>query len=130
MDIGFPPRLVRFRGCEFFTPTCASEDKSFLGMASFLRKFVPDFSLHLLKKDKDFVWAVVCQKRFDDVKVKLKPPERLIHPVFDRPFVIQFDTSGFMLAQQQGDHLHPVMFGGSVLSDTERRYATSDKQLM
>ena len=72
------PEVVRLRGCEFFTPTCASEDKSFLEMASFLRKFVPDFSLHLLKKDKEFVWAVVCQKRFDDVKVKLKPPERLI----------------------------------------------------
>ena len=124
----------------FFTPTCASEVKSFLGMASFFRKFVPNFSLHaaplfdLLKKDKEFVWSVVCQKSFDYVKAKLKAPELLVHPLFDRPFVIQCDASGsavgFMLAQQHGDQLRPVMFGGRVLSDTERRYATIDKELL
>ena len=35
-----------------------------------------------------------------------------------------------MLAQQQGDQLRPVMFGGRVLSNTERRYATIDKELL
>ena len=58
----------------------------------------------------------------------------LVHPLFDRPFVIQCDVSdkaiSFMLAQQYDDQLRPIMFGGRVLTDVEQRYATIDKELM
>ena len=125
---------------KFSTPSCVSDVKSFLGMASFFRKFIPDFSVHaaplfdLLKKNKEFLWSDVCENSFNYIKAKLKAPEILVHPLFDRPFVIQSDASGsaigFMLAQQHGDQLRPVMFGGRVLSDVERRYATIDKELL
>ena len=125
---------------KFSTPSCASDVKSFLGMASFFRKFIPDFSIHaaplfdLLKKNKEFLWSDICENSFNYIKVKLKAPEILVHPLFDRPFVIQSDASGsaigFMLAQQHGDQLRPVMFGGRVLSDVERPYATIDKELL
>ena len=58
----------------------------------------------------------------------------LVHPLFDRPFVIQCNASdkgiGFMLAQQHDDQLRPIMFGGRVLTDIEQSYATIDKELL
>ena len=104
---------------------CASDIKSFLGMASFFRKFIPDFSVYaaclfdLLKKGREFIWSEECTKSFNYIKAKLKDPEMLIHSLLDRPFVIPCDASakviGFMLAQQHGDQLRPIMFGGRVI---------------
>ena len=58
----------------------------------------------------------------------------LVHPLFDRSFVIQWDASdkatGFMLAQRQDDQLRPIMFGARVLTEIDQRYATIDKELL
>ena len=106
----------------FFTCSCASDVKSFLGIASFFIKFMPNSCLFdLLKKGRNFVWSDDCQKSFDYIKAKLRDPALLVHPLFDRSFVIQCDASdkaiGFMLAQR-------------VLTDVEQRYATIDKELL
>ena len=95
----------------FFTPSCASDVKSFLGMAFFFRKFIPSFSLYavclfdLLNKGRNFVWSDECRKSFDYIKAKLRDPALLVHALFNRSFVIQCDASDkairFMLAQQQ-----------------------------
>lgn len=37
---------------------------------------------------------------------------------------------GFLLAQVHDDELRPITFGGRLLSDTEQRYATLDKELL
>ena len=64
----------------FFTPSCASDVKSFLGMASFFRKFIPSFSVYAtclfdqLKKGRNFFWSDECQKSFDYIKAKLRDP--------------------------------------------------------
>ena len=125
----------------FFTCSCASDVKSFLGIASFFIKFMPNFSVYaaclfdLLKKGRNFVWSDDCQKSFDYIKAKVRDPALLVHPLFDRSFVIQCDASdkaiGFMLAQRHNDQLRPpIMFGGRVLTDVEQRYATIDKELL
>ena len=127
---------------KFFTPSCASDLKSFLGMAFFFREFIPSFSAYaaclfdLLKKGRKFVWSVKCQKSFDFdcIKAKLRDPASLVYPLFDRPFVIEYEASDkairFMLAQQYDDQLRPIMFEGCVLTDIERKYATIDKELL
>ena len=109
-------------------------------MASFFRKFIPSFSVYgaclfdLLKKGRKFVCSDECRKSFGYIKANRRDPGLLVHPLFDRPFVIQCDASdkaiGFMLAQQYDDQLRPIMFGGRVLTDVEQRYATIDKELM
>ena len=49
----------------FFTPSCASDVKSFLGVASFFRKCIPSFSVYaaclfdLLKKGRNFVSSLI-----------------------------------------------------------------------
>ena len=124
----------------FFTPSCASDVKSYLGMVFFFRKVIPSFSVYaaclfdLLKKGRNFVWSDECRKSFDYIKAKLRDPALLAHPLFDRSFVIQCDASdkaiGFMLAQQHDDQLRPIIFAGRVLTDIEQRYATIDKELL
>ena len=95
----------------FFTPSCASDVKSYLGMVFFFRKVIPSFSVYaaclfdLLKKGRNFVWSDECRKSFDYIKAKLRDPALLVYALFNRSFVIQCDASDkairFMLAQQQ-----------------------------
>ena len=60
----------------FFTPSCASDAESFLGMVSFFRKFMSSFSVYaaclfdLLKKGRKIVWSDECRKSFDYIKAK------------------------------------------------------------
>ena len=71
---------------------------------------LPSFSVYaaclfdLLKKGRSFVWSNECQKSFDNIKAKLRDPALLVHPLFDRSFVMQYDASdktiSFMLAQR------------------------------
>ena len=124
----------------FNVPETCSEVKSFLGMASFFPKFVPHFSeyaaplFELLKKKRVFEWTDECERDFNFIKSKLQDPGILVHPQFDRPFIIHCDASGkaivFMLAQMYDDMLKPVMFGGRFLIEAEQRYATVDQELL
>ena len=81
-----------------------------------------------------FEWTDECERGFNFIKSKLQDPGILVHPQFDRPFIIHCDASGkaigFMLAQMYDNILKPIMFGGRVLSEAEQRYATVDKELL
>jgi hypothetical protein len=55
-------------------PTNASEIRSFLGLASYYRWFIKDFSkitkpmTRLLQKNKNFDWTNECQVSFEELK--------------------------------------------------------------
>ena len=66
--------------------------KGFLGMASFFRKFVDNFSskastLHsTLKKNKQqLIWTTECEESFCYVTFC----NILVHPNFEKPFIYQ-----------------------------------------
>jgi hypothetical protein len=52
------------------TPTTVTEVQSFLGLAGYYRRFIPDFSkiskpmTRLLQKDEKFVWTPKCEEAF------------------------------------------------------------------
>ena len=58
-------------------PTNVSEVRSFLGLASYYRKFVERFSkiaiplTNLLKKDQKFKWLDTCQHSFEELRQRL-----------------------------------------------------------
>ena len=58
----------------------------------------------------------------------------LVHPNFEKPFILISDASnktiGHILLQEIEGGLRPVLFGRRVLSDTEQRYNTTDKELL
>lgn len=59
------------------TPTDQRQLKSFLGLASYYRRFVWGFSSvtaplnHLQPKDKAFTWTVECEEAFNTLKCAL-----------------------------------------------------------
>ena len=125
---------------DFQRPSNVNELKSFLGMASYFRKFIDQFSeksaplYNLLKRNVNFEWSQTCEDSFTYIKLKLEDPTLLIHPDFDKPFILLTDASalavGFALTQEVDGCLRPIIYGGRVLSEAEKRYCTTDRELL
>lgn len=115
------------------SPTDATQVRQFLGLASYYRHFVPDFSkiaspLHnLLKRDATFQWTTECQAAFDTLKKLVVNAPILAYPQFqsEYPFILETDASakglGAVLAQLQADRkVHPIAFASRLLSVHKR----------
>ena len=95
--------------------------RSFLGLASYYRRFIQEFAkiahpLHaLLRKDTPFKWTPDSQEAFDELKNKLVTTPVLAYPDFTQNFYVETDASkqglGAVLAQMQEDNkLHPIAY--------------------
>lgn len=84
---------------DWLVPTIAKELHSFMGMASYYRRFVPHFSIiskpltNLLRKDTMLVWTVASQQSFEALKRALVQAHVLAIPNFSKPFVVETDAS-------------------------------------
>jgi hypothetical protein len=122
------------------TPTNVSEVRSFLGLASYYRKFVSGFSTiatpltALLHKDKAFEWSHTTQTAFDTLKDKLTTTPVLLIPDPMKPFTLTTDASDFaigaVLTQDQGKGEQPVAYESRKLSPAEQNYAMHEKELL
>jgi hypothetical protein len=80
-------------------PTNASEIQSFLGLASYYRRFIKDFSkiakpmTRLLEKNKDFDWSEECQASIEELKKQLTSAPVLILSDITKTFDIYCDAS-------------------------------------
>ena len=86
--------------------------RSFLGLASYYRRFVPNFSAvakPLTKKEVPFDWTDSCQESFVRLKELLTTSPILVLPDFERDFMLETDASGqglgAVLAQKEEDGL-------------------------
>ena len=81
-------------------PTCTKEVRSFLGLASYYRRFIRGFAsiaspLHALtSKSKDFVWTDACREAFDRLKEELSRAPVLVYPSPGNEFILDTDASG------------------------------------
>jgi hypothetical protein len=63
-----------------------SEIRSFLGLASYYRRFIEGFSkivkplTTLLEKDQEFKWTGACQSSFEELKKRLTTTPVLVMP--------------------------------------------------
>ena len=111
-------------------PSTVSEVRSFLGFASYYRRFVEGFAkvaapLHKLvaalggTKSKRGPgqsllshWSEECQQSFDALKRKLTTAPVLAYADFSLPFILEVDASysglGAVLSQEQGGKVHPI----------------------
>ena len=85
-----PKRIAAVR--QFATPHDVEAVKQFLGLASFYRKFVPNFTkiaelLHnLTRKDVQCEWTATCQHSFNCLKKRLVEGPFLVYPDFNQGF--------------------------------------------
>lgn len=122
------------------TPTNVSEMRRFLGMASWYRRFVKDFSTiispltELLRKNRKWVWTEGCERAFQCIKECLVTAPILTCPDFSKPFVVQTDASayglGAVLTQVYDDGEHVVCFLSRSLNKAERNYSTTERECL
>jgi hypothetical protein len=73
---------------------------SFLGLAGYYRRFIPDFSriakpmTELLKKEVKFVCSEACEKAFHTLRQHLTSAPVLVQPDNSKPFEVFCDASG------------------------------------
>jgi len=81
-------------------PTSVHEVRSFLGLAGYYRRFIPDFSkiakpmTKLLQKDVKFVWSQECEVAFTILCHLLTTAPVLAQPDVEKPFDVFCDASG------------------------------------
>ncbi|KAK3104661.1 hypothetical protein FSP39_007335 [Pinctada imbricata] len=121
-------------------PKNVTEVRSFLGLCSYYRKFVPNFAylagpLHTLtKKGRLFKWTDICQKSFEQLKQALTSPPILRNPDFAEPFILDTDASessiGAVLSQNIGGTERVCAYASRTLSKSERKYCVTRKELL
>ena len=127
--------------CDWPTPKCVKDVRSFHGFCNFYRAFIAGFSKMALplnaltKKGQPFVWTAAAQQAFDTLKRKVMEEPVLLHPILTQPFKLEADASGFAIGavlMQKGDNdkRHPVGFYSTTLMPAERNYDIYDLELL
>nr|GEV51260.1 reverse transcriptase domain-containing protein [Tanacetum cinerariifolium] len=121
-------------------PTTVKCIRSFLGHASFYRRFIKDFSkiarpmTRLLKKDTPFHFSKECVEAFQTLKRKLTEAPILIAPDWDMPFELMWDASDFaigvVLGQHQDKHFRPIHYANKTMTKAESNYTTTKKEML
>ena len=109
--------------------------RSFLGLASYYRKFVQDFAkiakplLDLLKKSLSEIWDEHCYRTFGELKRHLTSAPVLKFLEFKKSFEVHIDMSDFAIGGVIMQERRPVAFESKKLSDVERRWPTHEKEM-
>ena len=130
-------------------PSNAKEVHSFLGLASYYRRFIPQFAkwanpLHdlicpiVMKKTHariklpplqlnlpPFQWTAVHQKSFDKLKLALTTAPVLAYPDYGKPFLLETDASlkglGAVLSQEDSNsNMHVISYASRTLKPYEK----------
>ena len=126
---------------ELKRPNNEKELKSFLGAIQYLSKYIKNLSAQtdslrqLLKKDTEWTWTEKHTKAFENLEQKITEIPCLAHYNLDYPKVITIDAStkglGATLWQEQPNRkLKPISFASRFLSDTEKKYAINELELL
>ncbi|XP_011270284.1 hypothetical protein CAOG_08673, partial [Capsaspora owczarzaki ATCC 30864] len=123
-------------------PTDATGVREVNGLASFMRRHVPNYAelarpmTMLTRKNVPFVWSAECEKSFRAIQQALVQAPVLAYPDTSRPFEIFSDASDLALGgvlmqrSESGDGLHPVAYYSCVFTKPEINYSVYDKELL
>lgn len=125
----------------FPAPKTIKQLQSFLGLANYYRKFIPEFSkiaeplTKLLRgKTRRFNWDQIADRAFQLLKDALTTPPLLAYPDFKQSFNLTTDASnealGAVLSQGSPGKDRPIAYASRTLNKTERRYSTIEKELL
>ena len=125
---------------EWPRPKSVHDVRSFLGLASYYRRFVRGFSemarplTQMTRAGVEWDWSTAQHQAFNRLKLALTTAPVLKLPDFERQFVVTTDASdaavGAILEQDFGNGLQPVAFASRKLNDAEMRYSASERELL
>ena len=126
---------------DFPRPQNLKQLRSFLGLASYYRRFIPKFSqvatplYALTKKDAPYQWNSSCQDTFEQLKQKLVQAPVLAFLDFSKHFILETDASrvglGAVLSQEQEDgRPKPLCYASRTLQAHERNYGVSELEAL
>ena len=115
--------------------------RSFLGLTSYYRRFVPGYAkiarpLHeLTSAQAEFLWTNDCEAAFQKLKKSLTAAPVLEFPNFGKPYVLETDASaqglGAVLAQKKEDgKIHPIAYASRTTQGAEKNYASSELEAL
>jgi hypothetical protein len=120
---------------ELKPPTTVHQVWSFLGLAGYYRRFIPDFSkivkpiTGLLKNDTKFYWSSKCDEAFEQLKVLLTTAPVLAQPDIENPFDVYCGASGSGLGCVLMQKGRVITYASRQLRQHEEHYPTHDLEL-
>lgn len=124
-------------------PTNTTEVRSLIGILTWYRRFIPDFSTistpitNLIKGGKKGIpikWTEEAQKAFETLKERLVSAPVLASPKWDEKFYIQTDASdvglGAVLFQEIAGEEHPICYASRKLSKAEKKYSVTERECL
>ena len=117
-------------------PTSVAEIRSFLGLAGYYRRFIPEFSriakpmTELLKKGVEFYWSNQCEEAFQKLKTLLTSAPILAQPGTAKPFDVYCDASGTGLGCVLMQENRVIAYASRSLKRHEENYPTHDLELV
>ncbi len=133
-------KVGAIEGCP--QPRTRKELRSFLGMAGFYNKCVPNFSSRAAvltdmvgsRSPNQLRWTREAEAAFQDIRTALSKDSVLHNPDFNQSFILQTDTSdrglGAVLLQGGPNARRPIAFLSRKLFPREVRYSVVEKECL
>ncbi|GBG60193.1 hypothetical protein CBR_g3437 [Chara braunii] len=119
-------------------PQTITEVRSFLGMCSYYRNFVKNYSTiaspltDLTRLDTPWEWSDECEAAFKRLKHALMNHEVLMVPGPQKPFIVTTDASqygiGAVRAQQDGKKLRPIEYMSKKMPSKKLAKSTYERE--
>jgi hypothetical protein len=116
-------------------PKSVHQFRSFLGLAGYYHRFIPDFSriakpmTKLFKKRVKFVWSEACEKAFHTLRQHLTSAPVLVQPDNSKPFEVFCDTTGTGVGCVRMQEGRVITYASWALRPHEINYPTHDLEL-
>jgi len=133
-----PDKVAAIR--KWAPPTDLSELRSFVGFASYHRRFIKGFAqianplVRLTKKGTPFDWGSEQETAFRTLQTALITAPVLVHPNRDDPFVLDTDASatamGGEISQVQDGLERVIAYASQTFSREEANYCTTKRELL
>ena len=121
-------------------PTDVGELRSFVGFASYHRRFIKGFAqiaapmIKLTRKTEPYIWGEEQETSFRTLQKALMTAPVLVHPTRDDAFVLDTDASakamGGEISQIQDGVERVIAYASSSFSKEERNYCTTKRELL
>ena len=125
---------------KFPVPRSQTEVKSFLGLASDYRRFLPKFAeiarplYKASETSTKFEWAPEAQDAFESLKLKLTSTPILAFPCLKEPYILYTDARQFamgaVLAQVQDGKERAICYASKSLSKSQTKYSATRRELL